>query len=48
MVAHALQEVMETTDISLKYTGPYLRVCITGKDFPEAYRALLNALEGME
>ncbi|WMT53220.1 pyridoxal phosphate-dependent aminotransferase [Ferroplasma acidiphilum] len=29
-------------------TGPYLRVCITGKDFPEAYRALLNALEGME
>jgi histidinol-phosphate/aromatic aminotransferase/cobyric acid decarboxylase-like protein len=28
--------------------GQYLRVCITGNDFPEAYRALLTALERME
>ncbi len=25
--------------------GPYLRVCITGNDFPEAYSKLINALE---
>ncbi|WP_337860672.1 pyridoxal phosphate-dependent aminotransferase [Ferroplasma sp.] len=29
-------------------SGPYLRVCITGEDFPEAYAALLTALEEME
>jgi histidinol-phosphate/aromatic aminotransferase/cobyric acid decarboxylase-like protein len=29
-------------------SGPYLRVCITGNDFPQAYAALLTALEEME
>ena len=29
-------------------SGTYLRVCITGKDFPEAYSQLIGALEAME
>ncbi|WMT52188.1 MAG: pyridoxal phosphate-dependent aminotransferase [Ferroplasma sp.] len=29
-------------------SGTYLRICITGKDFPEAYSQLIGALENME
>ncbi len=52
--SESLSEKLSTMGIIVlpaKYfgiSGPYLRVCITGNDFPEAYRALLNALERME
>ena len=29
-------------------TGTYLRICITGRDFPEAYSQLLGSLESMK